>query len=385
MQGAPWVGQQDINLNTGLTLSKGTPLRDRSAYVSTLSGSPGHRVEKGHRVLSRLRQRTSLFRSSIVVTGAHYSITTLLGAILDASPAYHMVHEPANPEGTLSFQTIGTSDWYEYFDEASYFDLREALIGILHSDQLGRETMRRIAQVRGPRDAGRIVRFLQRQLPRRLSPRPGIFKAPFLAFSARTLQAMDGLRVVIGVRHPAAWIESVVRRDGGYDVSCLLQPALLDAVPEFADDLRRAAGRTLSPLQEALLLWKVIHTHHHRYLLGNDRTAVFRQEDLVRNLQEECRRLFAFAGVEVPATLGEVLTRTMGGSAVDFRPGGFDDYLARDGEAVLAKWRTRVSAEELALIRRETEGLAAMFGYGPQDWGDPAGVAAQFNGNRLSA
>src|SRR5690349_18063982 len=62
----------------------------------------------------------SLYRSSVVVTGSFYSTTTLLGAILAQSPHFNLVHEPLNFEPPLSFRSVGTKHWYEYYDEARY-------------------------------------------------------------------------------------------------------------------------------------------------------------------------------------------------------------------------------------------------------------------------
>ena len=44
------------------------------------------------------------------------------------------------------------------------------------------------------------------------------------------------------------------------------------------------------------------------------------------------------------------------------------DYLRRDGAGLLHKWRERLEPVEQAFIRRETEALAAEFGYGSADW-----------------
>src|SRR5690606_8401598 len=80
------------------------------------------------------------------------------------------------------------------------------------------------------------------------------------------------------------------------------------------------------------------------------------------------------AGVEAPAGLDAFLRTAFEARRVDFTPGGPGRYTERDGRAVVEKWRQRFTPEEVALIRRETEELAAAFGYDETHWTDlPAG------------
>lgn len=313
-----------------------------------------------------------LYRSSVVVTGSHYSMTTVLGALLGLSPRFHLVNEPVNLEATLSFRTVDARHWYEFHDEDRYPALRAELIRLMSGQGFAVEAAQRLVRVRSPRDFARVGRLVSEEWPRRISARPAIFKAPMLAFTARTMQQVDGLRVVLGVRHPAGWVESVVRRDSGFDFANLKQPALLDLLPEYADRIRQFAGQRQTPLHEAVLLWQVIQSFHAKYLLGNEKTALFRQEDLVARPRAEAERLFAFAGVEVPAGLDRFLADMFGGGRIDHTVGGAD-YVQRDGQAVVDKWRDRLTADEQSYVRRATEELAASFGYGKAAWeGVPA-------------
>jgi hypothetical protein len=313
-----------------------------------------------------------LYRSSVLVTGAHYAMTTALGRLLAQSRRFHLIHEPVNLEATLSFRTVPAAHWYEFHDEARYPQFRAELIELIGGRGFLSEAARRIPRIRSLRDAGRVGRLVARELPLRLHAKPAVIKAPMLAFTARTTQRVDGMRVVFGIRHPGAWAESVVRRDRGFDFAHLLQPALLEQLPEHVDRIGQFARERQDPLHEAVLLWQVIHTFQAKFLLANERTALFRQEDFVARPGAEAERLFGFAGVEAPAGLERFLARAYGGGGVDHTVGG-SDYLRRDGPGLLQKWRQRLTGEEQAFVRRETEELAAAFGYEKADWdGFPA-------------
>ncbi|NNC60428.1 MAG: hypothetical protein HKO05_10610 [Erythrobacter sp.] len=46
---------------------------------------------------------------SVIVTGTHYSTTTLVGALLQTAPEFHLLHEPLNPWPTLSYDSLEPS------------------------------------------------------------------------------------------------------------------------------------------------------------------------------------------------------------------------------------------------------------------------------------
>lgn len=308
------------------------------------------------------------YRSSLLVTGAHYSITTLLGAILAQSDRLHLVHEPVNHEATISFRTVPMAHVYPLAQGDEYERLRAGLIRLMQGAGLWNAARQRLRQIRSMRDVGRIGRLFVRELPLQFSSRPVIFKAPLLALSARTMQQADGLRVILGLRHPCAWIESVVRRDGGFDFSDLArQPAVMEALPDFADRISAGARARFDPLHEALLLWQVLHAFHARYVVGHARTLVMRQEEIVTDPRLGTERLFAFVEAPVPPRIDRFLQRSFDSSQVDFESGR-GSYVNRDARAVLTKWRERMDPADRALIRDQAEELAARFGYGPADW-----------------
>ncbi len=308
-----------------------------------------------------------LFRSSVLVTGSHYSITTLIGMILAQSSQFHMLNEPVNRESTLSFRTVPMRNGYPLAEGAQYDELRSGLIRLIRAEGLLGDAARSVLKIRSLRDVGRIGRLLQHESPRLQSRRPAIIKAPLLAFTARTMQQVDSLKVVLGVRHPCAWIESVVRRDRGFDFSDLLQPPLLDALPDYADRIRLLASQRRPALEEALLMWQVLHAFHARYLLGNARTLMVRQADIVADPKGVARDLFEFAGVIDPPNLDRIIAENFTSAAVDFTPGK-GNYLQRDAQAVLNKWRERLTVDDQLRIRREAGEVAAAFGYGETDW-----------------
>ena len=295
-------------------------------------------------------------------------MTTLLGEVLALSPGFHLVIEPLNQRHPIGDRTLVLPHMYEYLDQDRYTGFRHQLERLIAGHGFARDAARKLGRVRSAREVKLLVRLVEHGLRLRHMPRPAIVKDPFLAFTARTMQQVDRVRVVIGVRHPGGWVESIVRTDGGFDFGQWLeQPAVLEALPDLAGRIAHFARQPQPPVVQAAFAWLCFQTFHARYMLGNELTLVVRQEDFVAGPREWAERLFGFAAVAIPPDLDRFLAKAFGASAIDHE-GGDAQYTQRDGRAVLDKWRQRLTPEEQALIRRETEELASVFGYREQDW-----------------
>ena len=307
-----------------------------------------------------------LLGSSIVVTGTHYSMTTLAGRLLAAGGEFHLLHEPTNPRPTLSYDSIQPPRWYEYYDVARYSELHRFLEQAIGAGDLGGQIAARASSVRSLRDAMRVMRYVQRKLPMRLAPAPAILKDPFLAFSARTLQAEHGVKVVLTVRHPCAFAESFVRAGHDFDFNNLMQPALLQALPDEAGTISRLA-RLPSPIAEqAAHLWRIVYGFAAQFLLPDPRTFLLPQDRLVSQTQDTVDALFAFAGAAQSPAVKTFLARNLQSAGTDFS--GSASYIRRDSEAVLDKWRTRFGAADRDLVRELTGSIAEQLDYGEESW-----------------
>lgn len=307
-----------------------------------------------------------LLGSSIVVTGTHYSMTTLAGRLLAAADEFHLLHEPTNPQPTLSYDSIQPQRWYEYYDAARYSELRRFLEQALAAGDLTEQIAARASGARSPRDAMRVLRYAQRKLPMRLAPRPAILKDPFMAFSARTLQAEDGLKVVLTVRHPCAFAESFVRAGRAFDFNNLMQPALLEALPGEAATISKLANAPPPLTEQAAHLWRIVYGFAAQFLLPDPRTFLLSQDRLVSQTRDTVDALFAFAGARQSASVKTFLAKNLQSAGTDFS--GSASYIRRDSEAVLDKWRMRLSAADRDLVRELTGGIAAQLGYREASW-----------------
>lgn len=305
-----------------------------------------------------------LFAQSVVVTDTHYSTTTLMGAILGCSSHFHVVQEPLNAEPTLGFHSLAPVQWYHYDYDEGYPALRAGLIGAMRgAPPLWRNVVERAAKIRSRHDVLRVAKYTATNLRLRIQPRPAVFKDPFLAFSAASLQGEDGLKVVLCLRHPCAFAESLRRRDAGFDFANQLQPALLETLPDLADDIRLFAQKPQSLLEQAALLWRVVYQFAAETYLDDPRSVTMRQDDLVAAPQSEVARLFDGLGLaQEPAVEQFVQEALNAGASADFAGVG-GSYVHRDGQQTLNKWHERVTPEEMVLVRRRVGPVAERYGY----------------------
>lgn len=307
----------------------------------------------------------ALFRDSVIVTGTHYSMSTLVGRILGAAETFNLIHEPLNHERPLGYATVPTSHWYEYFGADRSTRLAEMLVDIQFGRNTIREAMIRTARIRSGRDVLRIGKFTRTGLRHATQPKRAVFKDPFLCFSARQLQENYRLWVVMTVRHPCGFAESLARRGIGFDFNDLLQPELLDAMPEIAEEIARYAHETQPVLQQAALLWRLVYGFADTYLLNHPRTTFIRQEDIATQPADEVTRLFSFIGAPKTATVDQFVKETLNASAPsDFDRSAAASYVHRDARETTLKWRQRLSQEDIQAVMQITGNIPRRFGYG---------------------
>lgn len=308
-----------------------------------------------------------LLARSVIVTGAHYSATTLVGALLHTAPEFHLLHEPLNPEPTLSFDSLQPPNWYEFYDDSRWDELHDGLASMFRRTSILPQFAARLMRARSPKQAGQALRYAQRKMPFLLVPKPAIIKGPFCTFSALTLQRRAGCKVVLSLRHPGAFAESIARKAGGFTFGDFTrQPALLERVPDDADDIVRFARETRPPVEQAALLWRVIHRFAADYLLPDPRTTSVRQEEFVDALEPTAQRLIAFAGGTQSAATRRFLRRNFAAEAGEDDPGS---YIRRDPRLAASKWRSRLGSDEIRTVHKITGPLAATLGYDEASWG----------------
>ena len=305
----------------------------------------------------------------ILVTGSHRSGSTWVGNVLTLAPGTGYVHEPFNTKTRAGLCDARFPTDFTYVTPATEAAWLPALRDTLSwRYALGPE----IRSLRSPRDAARMVRdFGYFEAMRRRRARL-IMKDPIALFSAEWLSATFDMPVVVVIRHPAAFVASLIAAGWTKFPFRVLgdQEALMaERLAPFRDEIAAAARARPEPLETGILLWRAMH--HHIALLRRDHPdwIFVRHEDLsegpVAGFEAIYDRLGLGFGPEVVARI-EAMSGQDGGRAA-WSIFGTRRRTVRDSRAAASYFRKRLTEAEVARIRDAAADVWPQF-YGPEDW-----------------
>lgn len=254
--------------------------------------------------------------------------------------------------------------WFPYLCEENAAPYRRPVADML---AFRYKTGAELASLRSPRDAGRLVRDRSRfRRYRRQHARP-LLKDPIAVFSSEWLSDTFDMEVVVLIRHPAAFANSVKRRSLRHPFDHFLaQPLLMrDLLGPFEGEIRLFAASEQPLLDQAILLWRIIHQVILDFRSRRPEWLFERLEDLAREPIPGFERLYTQLG----QTFDEGARRTIAEHSDASNPEMVNDpsALKRDSRASIVSWKTRLSKEEIHRVRTAVEPISKEF-YADADW-----------------
>jgi len=328
---------------------------------------------------------TETEKAPILVTGAHRSGTTWVGKMLCASRQAAYISEPLNKLHHPGLLDRPVPYWYLYLNPANEADYLPGLQNVL---RFRYHWGKGITNLRSWKDLLRLGRDVSiYQLGRLRRQRP-LLKDPFAVFSIPWFIERLGCRVVVTVRHPAAFASSLKRLNWPFDFRDLLAQTQLmhDWLEPF-----RAAMQTLSEkvspagqgapaaleasvlLSSASLLWQMIYQTVNTLQQRYPDLIVVRQEDLALDPLAGFRELYRQLGLDFNDRARQtILNSSSSDNPKEGRAGAFGRrtiYTVNlDSRATLQSWKRRLTPEEILLVREMTESAASRY-YPEITWG----------------
>jgi hypothetical protein len=302
----------------------------------------------------------------ILVTGAHRSGTTWVGRVLAAStsPRLGYLWEPFNPRHRPGTFPVRFPRYFEYLCAENGRPYVEPLTGALgFRYRPGAE----LHSLRSPKDAARMARDWARFARDRRRGAAALVKDPIALYSSEWLAATFGMRVVVMIRHPAAFAVSIRRRNWRHRFADFLdQPLLMrDFLAPHEPELRAAAERRPDILDEAILLWNVLYAAVATLQERHPDWIFVRHEDVAASPVERFRELYRDLGLEWTAPVERLVRGTSSAS----NPGGARraDAIRRASASQVRAWTSQLSPEATARVRGGTEPLWRRY-YDDGDW-----------------
>lgn len=302
----------------------------------------------------------------VLVTGAPRSGTTWVGRMLTLSGELGELYEPFNPAAHQA----------RWFDPPEFYLYLDAGNGGPYDERLRAMSRLRFplswVAAAGPSPAAMRTAARSWRLARehRRHHRVPMVKDPLALFSTEWLATEFGFRPVILVRHPAAFVNSLIRV--GWQVrfgSWLRQPLLMESLlAPWAAQIEKAHRADRDPVRDGALLWAVCNDVVRRWRAAHHDWLVVRHEDLALNPERAFADIFGALELSwTPASADAVAESTSAQNPAEVSS-TVQHELARDSRNLVDVWRTRLPDGDVRTVRAMTAEVASAF-YDDESWG----------------
>jgi hypothetical protein len=298
----------------------------------------------------------------ILVTGAHRTGTTWIGRMLAAEDGVAYISEPLNVLHRPGVYGAKVKYWYTYITPENEDAYLPAFRQLLDYDY---HLLAELRSLRSRKDLLRMVRDFHSFFVGSMHGERPLLKDPFAVFSASWFAERLGCRVVITVRHPAGFASSLKRLGWSFDFKDLLdQPLLMrDHLEGDRAEMERMPSDDI--VGQAALLWRMIYRAVHVIRQSHPDFQVVRHGDFSRDPVARFRELYASLGLNFTPHAEQVILSSSSSENPN-EPGKNKPHSVKlDSRASMENWKKRLGVEEIARIRKITEGVSHL--YYPED------------------
>jgi len=300
----------------------------------------------------------------ILVTGTHRSGTTWIGKMLAADSSTAYVSEPLNVLHRPGVFRAKVKHWYQYICDENSNDYLPAFNDLLEFDY---HLWDEIRSIRSRRDFLRMGRDFLIFYNGLMRGQRVLMKDPFAVFSVEWFAKRLNSKIVIAVRHPAAFVSSLKRLNWPFNFQDLLDQPLL--MRDFLEPYRPAmeAARSDDVIGQSALLWNLIYRSVHTTLQRNPDFIAVRHEDLSLDPVNGYRKLYQSLGLDFTHRV----EKTILNSSSSDNPAELSrkkvHSVKLDSKANIDNWKKRLTEDEIKRIRLMTEEVAHIF-YPDVEW-----------------
>jgi hypothetical protein len=314
-------------------------------------------------------------RKPILVTGSHRSGTTWVGKMLALSPSVGYIQEPFNPlDHRPGICSVKWDHWFYYVtpeNEAIFYEK------IKDSVSFSYNLKEEFKMIKSAKDALRMLKDYINFEQYRISRARPLLKDPIALFSAEWLASKFNMDVVVMIRHPAAFAGSIKSKNWLMSFSEFLEQPLLmqEHLYPFETEMKEYEKREPDVIDQAILLWKIMHHTIIKYQKKYKEWIFVRHEDISREPILGFQTLFKNLDIEFSGSIKEEIKKyssfkKSSEEAKNRLPFSLDRNLdlKRDSRTNIDNWKSRLTASEIERIRSGVESISSVF-YSDADWG----------------
>ena len=300
----------------------------------------------------------------ILVTGSHRSGTTWVGKMLSKAPSVGYIHEPFNYNHRLGVCSAHFDTWFPYICQENEAHYEKAINKTVHFSYT---FTKGISRVKDYLDPLRIVRDGSLYYWYKLLNYRPLIKDPIALFSAEWLSEKFNMDVVIMIRHPAAFVSSLKMLKWEFPFTHFLnQPLLMrDYLSPFEDEIKRYSVKRYEVIDQAILLWRVIHFMISKYQHNHTDWIFIRHEELSSDPLYHFKELYNKLELSfTPAVSQYIADHSDTGNPGDPK---YEGNLKRNSQSNIWNWKKRLSESKIETIKKGVSDISKTF-YHDEEW-----------------
>jgi hypothetical protein len=302
----------------------------------------------------------------VLVTGSHRSGTTWVGKMIASSSSVGYIQEPFLPGRRPGICAVTFPYTFAYVTDdngAAFYDHMKATLSFQF--QFGAA----LTALKTPRDVAIMLKYGTQFFFNHARQAIPLVKDPLAVFSAEWLARSFGMRVIVMIRHPAAFAYSVRRMNWKHDFSHFLQQPLLmrDYLHPFEAEIRAFAQTEQDILDQAALLWKLIYSVVLTYQQAHPEWIFLRHEDVASDPVVYFESLFQNLGLDFSPRIRQVIEDYSNATNPANPRRGTARFGKRHSKALIQNWKQKLTPEEIARLRHKVGDVADAF-YQDSEW-----------------
>jgi hypothetical protein len=308
----------------------------------------------------------------MLLTGSHRSGTTWVGKIISASNSVGYIMEPFNiSHPRPGLVGVNFDYWFQYINHENgslYYEPIKKMLGFRYDFTAG------LKAVRSTRDFAKLVRDFYNSTKYRLTGVRPTVKEPTAIFLAPWFAESFDADIIVLIRHPAAFISSLKILGWHYPFSQFLrQTALMrDYLGPFEEEIKAYAKTKQDIIDQAILLWKIVHFTIRLYQQKYKQWIYLRHEDLSSNPLPEFRKVFSRLDIDFDNSVRKCIDvySSITNPSDTTRAGLLlqtSRAIKRDSKKNILNWKKRLSEAEIEYIHNQVEYISRDF-YSDSEW-----------------
>jgi len=295
-----------------------------------------------------------------------------VGKMLAADALTAYISEPLNVLHRPGVFHAKVAHWYQYVCDENEHEYLPAFQELLEFDY---HLWDEIRSLRSRKDFLRMGRDFLIFYNGLMRGQRALLKDPFAVFSTPWFAKKLNCKVVITVRHPAAFASSLKRLNWPFDFQDLLdQPLLMrDHLEPYRDQMQSIKSDDV--IGQAALLWKVIYHSVHTTLRQaqdgarelNPNFIIVRHEDLSRDPIAGYRKLYKSLDLEFTPRVEKIILNSSSSENPKELSSKKIYSVKLNSRTIVDIWKKRLSGEEIDRIRKMTEEISALY-YSDVEW-----------------